>query len=200
MSPSPPRCGLGPWRYSLSRPQRVHLCYGPVTRSLPKEDFVDRLQSFCFHHLCYPNYGALTSTPAGLSPAEHASLRWTHNRTCGFPCIRLSDKASRLRPRHVAPKPGQTHEPAGLVEVREWIAAALTSSGLVLEAQPPAQPHSRVAVERPIRRSDGAYGEVVRPSAKREVQHSHHLCGFLPPTCAAAQLVDLFDHALDALL
>jgi hypothetical protein len=34
------------------------------------------------------------------------------NRTCGFPCIRLSDKTSRLRPRHVAPKPGQTHEPA----------------------------------------------------------------------------------------
>ena len=31
--------------------------------------------------LRYPNYGALTSTPAGLSPAEHASLRWTHNRT-----------------------------------------------------------------------------------------------------------------------
>src|SRR5450432_2487127 len=82
MSPSPPRCGLGPWRYSPSRPQRVHLCYGPVTRSLPWGDLVDRLQSFSFHHLCYPNYGALTSTPAGLSPAEHASLRWTHNRTC----------------------------------------------------------------------------------------------------------------------
>jgi hypothetical protein len=78
MSPSPLRCGLGPWRYSLSRPQRVHLCYGPVTRSLPWGDLVDRLQSFSFHHLCYPNYGALTSTPAGLSPAEHASLRWTH--------------------------------------------------------------------------------------------------------------------------
>jgi hypothetical protein len=29
----------------------------------------------------------------------------------------------------------------------------------VLEAQPPAQPHSRVAVERAIRRSDGAYRE-----------------------------------------
>src|SRR5258708_32637777 len=85
MSPSPLRCGLGPWRYSLSRPQRVHLCYGPVTRSLPWGDLVDRLQSFSFHHLCYPNYGALTSTPAGLSPAEHASLRWTHNRTSRFP-------------------------------------------------------------------------------------------------------------------
>src|SRR5260370_8739531 len=85
MSPSPLRCGLGPWRYSLSRPQRVHLCYGPVTRSLPWGDLVDRLQSFSFHHLCYPNYGALTSTPAGLSPAEHASLHWTHNRTCRSP-------------------------------------------------------------------------------------------------------------------
>jgi hypothetical protein len=157
MLPSPYGCRLGPRGYSLSRPQRVHFCYGPVTRGLPWGDLVDRLQSFSFHHLCYPNYGALTFTPAGLSPAEHASLRWTHNRTCGFPCIRLSDKTSRLRPRHVAPKPGQTHEPEGLVEVREWIAAALASSGLVLEAQPPAQPHSRVAVERAIRRSDGAY-------------------------------------------
>jgi hypothetical protein len=25
--------------------------------------------------------GFLTVTPAGLTPAEHASLRWTHNRT-----------------------------------------------------------------------------------------------------------------------
>src|SRR5260221_3845647 len=85
MSPSPLRCGLGPRGYSFSRPQRVHLCYGPVTRSLPWGDLVDRLQSFSFHHLCYPNYGALTSTPAGLSPAEHASLHWTHNRTCRSP-------------------------------------------------------------------------------------------------------------------
>src|ERR1035438_10470863 len=89
MSPSPFGCGLGPWRYSLSRPQRVYFCYGPVTRSLPWGDLVDRLQSFSFHHLCYPNYGALTSTPAGLSPAEHASLRWTHNRTGRFPASGL---------------------------------------------------------------------------------------------------------------
>jgi len=31
----------------------------------------------------------------------------------------LSGKTSRLRPRHVVSKPGQTHEPEGLVEVRE---------------------------------------------------------------------------------
>src|SRR3954452_1586758 len=84
MLPSPYGCRLGPRGYSLSRPQCVHCCYGPVTRGLPWGDLVDRLQSFSFHHLCYPNYGALTLTPAGLSPAEHASLRWTHNRTCGF--------------------------------------------------------------------------------------------------------------------
>src|SRR6201987_2377477 len=69
----------------------------------------------------------------------------------------LSDKTSRLRPRHLVPKPGQTHEPEGRVEVRQWIAAALASSGLVLETQPPTQPHSRVVVERPIRRIDRAY-------------------------------------------
>src|SRR5271169_2660461 len=155
--PSPFGCGLGPRGYSFSRPQCVHFCYRPVTRNLPQGGLVDRLRRFCFHRLRYPNYGALTFTPAGLSPAEHASLHWTHNRTCGIPCIRLSDKTSRLRPRHVAPKPGQTHEPEGLVEVREWIAAALASSGLVLEAQPPTQPHSRIVVERPIRRIDGAY-------------------------------------------
>ena len=28
--------------------------------------------------------GLLTITPAGLTPAEHASLSWTHNRTGEF--------------------------------------------------------------------------------------------------------------------
>src|SRR5216684_8487920 len=47
--------------------------------------------------------------------------------------IRLSDKTSRLRPRHVVPKPGQTYEPEVPVEVREWIAPALASPDVVLE-------------------------------------------------------------------
>src|SRR5271170_6524873 len=59
----------------------VHCCYGPVTRRLPTGDVVDRLQSLGFPPPCYPNYGVLIFAPAGLSPAEHASLRWTHNRT-----------------------------------------------------------------------------------------------------------------------
>src|SRR5208337_2940075 len=36
-------------------------------------------------HPAIQTTGPLTLAPAGLSPAEHASLRWTHNRTRGFP-------------------------------------------------------------------------------------------------------------------
>jgi hypothetical protein len=68
----------------------------------------------------------------------------------------LADKTSRRRPRHVAPKPGQTYEPKGLVKVREWITPALAASGLVLEAQPPTQPHRRVVIERTICRIKSA--------------------------------------------
>ena len=35
--------------------------------------------------------------------------------------IRLSDKTSRLHPRHVTPKRGQTYEPEVAVKMREWI-------------------------------------------------------------------------------
>src|SRR6516225_4677995 len=94
--------------------------------------------------------------------------------------IRLSDKTSRLRPRHVVPKPAQTYEPELLVELREWIAPALAPPGFVLEAQPPAQPYRRIGVERPIRLADSSYLEVVRPSVQRSVHFAHQLCGLLP--------------------
>src|SRR5256885_10417868 len=60
----------------------------------------------------------------------------------------LSDKTSRLHPRRAAAELGQTYEPEVPVEVREWIAPALASPALVLEPQPPAQPHGHVCVER----------------------------------------------------
>src|SRR6202011_4008819 len=91
--------------------------------------------------------------------------------------IRLSDKTSRLHPRHVVPKPAQAHESEVPVKVREWIRPALASPDLVPEAQPPAQPHSAVVVERRVRFCDGAYFEVVRPSAQRTVQLLHQPCG-----------------------
>jgi hypothetical protein len=41
--------------------------------------------------------------------------------------IRLSDKTSRLRPRHVAPKRGQAYESEVPVKVRKWIGPALAA-------------------------------------------------------------------------
>jgi len=61
------------------------------------------------------------------------------------------DKTSRLHRRHVVPKPTQAYEPEVPVKVREWISPALASPDLMLEAQPPAQPHSGVVVDRPVR-------------------------------------------------
>ncbi len=69
--------------------------------------------------------------------------------------IRLSDKTSRLHPRHVTSLRGQAYEPEVPVQVREWISPAPASPDLVLEAQPPAQPHSGVVIDRPIRLGDG---------------------------------------------
>src|ERR1700730_6191072 len=112
--------------------------------------------------------------------------------------IRLSDKTSRLHPRHVVPKPAQAYEPKVPVKMRERIGPALASPGFVLDAQPPAQPHSGVVVDRPVRFGDGAYFEVVRPSAQRAIQLVHQLCGLLPSPRSGCQRVDILDHALDA--
>src|SRR6201993_3544450 len=114
--------------------------------------------------------------------------------------IRLSDKTSRLHPRHVVPKRSQADEPEVPVKVREWIGPALASPDLVLDTQPPAQPHSGVVVDRSVRLVDGAYIEVVRPSAQRAVQRRHQLCGALPCTRSVRQCMDFLNHTLDALL
>src|SRR6202041_324904 len=94
--------------------------------------------------------------------------------------IRLTDKPSRFRPRHGMPKPAQTYEPEVPVEMREWIACGSSSPDGMLGAQPPAQPHRCVSVERPIRLVDGPYLEVVRPSAQRAVHFAHQRRGLLP--------------------
>src|SRR5262249_22486718 len=59
--------------------------------------------------------------------------------------FRLSDKTSRLHPRHVVPKPAQAYEPEVPVEVREWISPALASPDLVLDAPSAARPAARTA-------------------------------------------------------
>ena len=104
---------------------RVYFHYGPAARRLPEGDVVDRLQSLGFPPPCYPNYGASTLAPAGLSPAEHASLRWTHNRTCGFPASGFpTGFIARLSATTAAPASKTQHAEFPVEMAREETAAA----------------------------------------------------------------------------
>jgi hypothetical protein len=78
---------------------------------------------------------------------------------------RCSDKTSRLHPRHVVPKLAQAYEPEVPVEMREWIGRTLASPDLAFDAQPPAQPHGGVIVDRSIGFANTADAEVALASA-----------------------------------
>ena len=73
---------------------RGHLCvrlrYSLETRPHPTDEAVERLQKVGFPSPCSPSYRALAFPLVGFPPTEHASLSWTHNRTCHFHGIRLS--------------------------------------------------------------------------------------------------------------
>ena len=47
-------------------------------------------RTFGFPPACHPSYGVSALPPAGLTPAEHISLFWTHNRACDSRRTRLS--------------------------------------------------------------------------------------------------------------
>ena len=86
MLPSPYGSGLGLRSFHLSRPPRVHLYYGPATR-LPSQRWRGRWASEQSVSLlpAIPATGLPIATPAGLTPAEHNRLFWTHFRTVSFP-------------------------------------------------------------------------------------------------------------------
>ena len=99
MLPSSFGCGLGLRGLHFRGHLCVHSRYGPVTRRPPFYDGrVDGLQGISSLPPCHPNYGVLALSPAGLSPAERASLCWTHNRACGFPAPGSRTRSCR-RPR-----------------------------------------------------------------------------------------------------
>ena len=59
----------------------VRLRYSLETRHHPADGAVERLQRVGFPSPCAPSYRALAFPLVGFPPTEHASLRWTHNRT-----------------------------------------------------------------------------------------------------------------------
>src|SRR4029077_2718552 len=84
--PSPCGCGLGPRFHSFSRPNSRSLLLRPGgSWSPPRKTLSIGFRVSVSLHPAIQTTGLLTLAPAGLSPAEHTSLRWTHNRTCRFP-------------------------------------------------------------------------------------------------------------------
>src|SRR5438034_11693564 len=67
---------------------------------------------------------ALMARPAA-EPCEVKCRSRVHEPDRQISRIRLSDKTSRLHPRHVVPKPAQAYEPKVPVKMREWIGPAL---------------------------------------------------------------------------
>ena len=89
--PSPSGWGLGLRVFALSGPPLRSLALRPGdSPAIPKMTASMGFRPVGFPPACHPGYGASALTPAGLPPAEHISLFWTHNRTGTFSCIRLS--------------------------------------------------------------------------------------------------------------
>ena len=89
--PSPSGWGLGLRVFALSGPPLRSLALRPGdSPAIPRMTVSMGFRTFGFPPACHPGYGASALTPAGLTPAEHISLFWTHNRTGTFSCIRLS--------------------------------------------------------------------------------------------------------------
>jgi hypothetical protein len=88
---------------------RGHLCvrlrYSLETRHHPTDGVVERLQEVGFPSPCSPSYRALAFPLVGLSPTEHASLRWTHNRTCHFHGTRLTREGHFSMQFSISPAP-----------------------------------------------------------------------------------------------
>ena len=82
----PPVAGSALGAHSFSRPLSRSLSLRPGDSSIsPRETLSIGFRVLVSRHPAIQTTGLLTLAPAGLSPAEHASLRWTHNRTCRFP-------------------------------------------------------------------------------------------------------------------
>ena len=152
-------CPQPPAEHPLSRITRTAVLLSLVRApALPPRHAYFGSQSHTPYDRCLRFGPRVAATPARLAPVPLAQL-WTDQTCTGklipaspiAPRIRLSDKASRLRPRLAAPARGQAYQANMAVQVRERIASAPSSPDLVLEAQPPAQPHRGVAVESAIR-------------------------------------------------
>ena len=151
MPPSPSGCGLGLRNVHFRGHLCVHLRCGPMTRCLPMEDIVDRLQKFGFPPPCYPSYGRVGRWRGALRvrctgprafasasipvPIRSVSTPRSSNRTCGTTAFG-SQLGSRLRPRKVPGLRRKAREAAFLPQPRVGKAHVFPRPHLVLPPEP----------------------------------------------------------------
>src|SRR6516225_7435575 len=84
--PSPSGCRLGLRVFALPGPPLRSLALRPGdSPAIPRMTVSMGFGPVGFPPVCHPSYGVSALPPAGLTPAEHISLCWTHNRAGGFP-------------------------------------------------------------------------------------------------------------------
>jgi hypothetical protein len=91
----PHGCGLGLRGLSFSGPPLRSLALRPGDSPSSCDDAVDGLQGIGFPPPCHLATRRLALTLAGLSPAERASLYWTHNRAGLLRNTRLKQAATQ---------------------------------------------------------------------------------------------------------
>ena len=91
--------------------------------------------------------------------------------------IRLSDKTSRLRPRHVEPKPAQAYEPEVPVEVREWISEGFS--------------HFVTSMTAPIASGWSGCRVGLAPTGKLRLVTAHTQLRHLPPDLECGALIQV---------
>ena len=121
-------------------------------------------------HPAIQTTGLLTLAPAGLSPAEHASLRWTHNRTGGFPAY--GSPVGRYCIEAVARRPGQVN---AVRSSRIALPARLPSNGFMLSRPPAALPEGscRLGIMRALTPARLAHAAQVSPLSCLAFRTSH---------------------------
>ena len=134
-----------PWLHRRGQ-MCVHVRDGPVTCNHPDDGLVDGLQILGFPPPCHPRDKASGGYLAGLSPAEQASLRWTHTGHESFHLVCTGSRPTRVgrhsraanRVRYPADLPWAGSSPASRLRLC-WGLCAL--SAMIENAPPPRQEH-----------------------------------------------------------
>ena len=66
--------------------------------AIPRTALSMGFNRFGFPYGCHPSYGSLVPFPAGLTPAEHACLIWTHNVLADSTASATADTSTQTNP------------------------------------------------------------------------------------------------------